>query len=145
HKSWFCLDEGVVALGSDIRGGTGHPIVTTIEQRLIHDTSSGLLLADGEPVVDDLDSISQLTPGWTHLEGTGGIVFLGEHTVTASRTARTGSWGEVDDAGADTPITREYVSLAIDHGIGRERSVTVGTADEGYVESGTWRDSSLPG
>ncbi|MCK2213047.1 polysaccharide lyase 8 family protein [Actinomadura sp. ATCC 31491] len=99
RKSWFCLDNVVVALGAGITATGGHPVETVVENRA----------TGARPYVGD---------GWAHLPDTGGYVFEGGlHLVTE----RTGRWRDIntgdDTAGAYDPVTRRYVTFWIDHGV----------------------------
>ncbi|MEU7861369.1 polysaccharide lyase 8 family protein [Nonomuraea sp. NPDC049141] len=86
-KSWFFLDDAVVCLGAGITGRDGVPVETIVDNR-----RTGALLT--------LDQKA----GWAHLAGHGGYVFHGLlHTSRESRTA--GS------------VTRNYVTLWLDHGV----------------------------
>ncbi|MFW6720011.1 polysaccharide lyase family 8 super-sandwich domain-containing protein [Streptomyces sp. MAR4 CNY-716] len=128
RKAWFCLDEQVVALGAAISGGgtAGHPVVTTVENRNLHEAGTHAFTVDG---------VAQpRTPGWNrrfekarwaHLEGVGGYVFPGGATVHAERQARTDSWSSIDTGsagGTAEEFTRRYLTLWADHGVQPENA-----------------------
>ncbi|SDI78381.1 polysaccharide lyase 8 family protein [Nonomuraea jiangxiensis] len=100
RKSWYFLDNAVVALGSGITSLDGRVIETVVENRA----------TDAEPYFGD---------GWAHLPGVGGYVFDGAHAVVETRTGR---WSDIntddDTAGARDPVTRRYVTFWFDHGRG---------------------------
>ncbi|MEZ0070449.1 hyaluronate lyase [Streptacidiphilus sp. MAP12-20] len=124
-KSWFCLDDCVVALGADITGRSGHTVETTIENRNLHATGTNGLTVNG--------TAQPATPGWTaafpadgwaQLEGVGGYLLLESTsgtTLRAVRESRTGSWAAIDSGpstgGTTTPYTNTYLTLWLDHGV----------------------------
>ncbi|MCI2421725.1 polysaccharide lyase 8 family protein [Saccharopolyspora sp. K220] len=117
RKSWFFTPEGVVCLGAGITDGTPAAVRTTVENRNLGENGQGALLADGVPVPGQAELNS---PGWLHLEGVGGYVFLAESAVRAVREDRTGSWRDVDQGantgGTTNPYTRRYQKILIEHG-----------------------------
>ncbi|MEO3872662.1 polysaccharide lyase 8 family protein [Nonomuraea sp. B12E4] len=98
RKSWYFLDNAVVALGSGITSLDGEAIETVVENRA----------TDAEPYLGD---------GWAHLAGVGGYVFDGARTLVETRTGR---WRDInagdDTAGALDLVTRRYVTFWLDHG-----------------------------
>ncbi|MEV6283748.1 polysaccharide lyase 8 family protein [Kribbella sp. NPDC051770] len=118
RKSWFCLDEYVVALGAGITGSSGHPVETVVENRNLHAAGTNRLIVDGRVEVPSLgDKASINRARWAHLEGVGGYVFPGGSALQVLRESRTGSWRDVNTGGATTPITRRYLTLYVDHGV----------------------------
>jgi hyaluronate lyase len=117
RKSWFCLDEYVVALGAGITGTSGHPVETVVENRNLHSSGTNGLTVDGTtrvPALGDQASISKAR--WAHLDGVGGYVFPKDTTLQVKRDARTGSWRDINTGGPTTAITRRYLTMWIDHG-----------------------------
>jgi hyaluronate lyase len=117
-KSWFFLDDYVVALGAGITGGSEHAVETIVENRSLH--------ADGTNTLTIDDTVQPEAPGWNatfpdvrwaHLEGVGGYLFPGGATVNALREDRVGRWTDIWLDGPDDPITRRYQTLWIDHGV----------------------------
>ncbi|MDX6292570.1 MAG: hyaluronate lyase [Kribbellaceae bacterium] len=118
RKSWFCLDDYVVALGAGITGTSGHPVETIVENRNLHADGTNKLVVDGSTRADELgDSATVRGARWAHLEGVGGYVFPNLTTLQVRREARTGSWRDINLTGPATPITRRYLTLWIDHGV----------------------------
>jgi hyaluronate lyase len=118
RKSWFCLDEYVVALGSGITGSSGYAVETVVENRNLHSTGTNALTVNGIPQVPELGDSAAVDAHWAHLEGVGGYVFLnGGSTVQLRREARTGSWRDVNTGGPITAITRRYLTMWLDHGV----------------------------
>ncbi|WP_329459467.1 polysaccharide lyase 8 family protein [Streptomyces sp. NBC_01497] len=126
RKSWFCLDDCVIALGAGITGGSGHPVETTVENRNLRAGTAARLTVDGRAQPSD-DGWSGRFPaaGWAHLEGVGGYVLPrggSRGTVLrALRAARTGAWADVDNGpstgGTAEKFTRTYATLWLDHGV----------------------------
>ncbi|MEV0053360.1 polysaccharide lyase 8 family protein [Saccharopolyspora shandongensis] len=117
RKSWFFTPDGVVCLGAGITDGTGAAVRTTVENRNLGEGGRGTLLADGIPVPERAELRN---PGWLHLAGIGGYVFLADAAVTAVREDRTGNWWDVDQGantgGTTTPYTRRYQKVLVEHG-----------------------------
>lgn len=122
HKSWFCLPDRIIALGADITDtadpADAHPVITTMEHRLMGPTQEPVLTIDGDVQTTDLGwEASVSNASWAHLAGTAGWVVLdGSPDLQASYRARSGRWTDVGEAGPDTEISRNYVSLRFDHG-----------------------------
>lgn len=117
RKSWFCLDGLVLALGAGISGGGQDPVETIVENRNLHDGGARLVL-DGRRAPDDLDWSEARRVRWAHLEGVGGYVFPRGEQLQLLREARTGSWSDINAGGPDQEITRRYLTMWIDHGVG---------------------------
>ncbi|HEY0808434.1 MAG TPA: polysaccharide lyase 8 family protein, partial [Pseudonocardiaceae bacterium] len=121
HKSWFCLDDMVVALGAGITGGSGHPVETIVENRNLGANGGNILTVDGQQQPTTLGWNAQFGgASWAHLDGVGGYVLPGGATLKALRQARTGAWVDIDNgadtSGTATPFTRRYVTMWFDHG-----------------------------
>jgi hyaluronate lyase len=118
RKSWFCLDEYVVALGGAITGGGGAPVETVVENRNLHTDGANALLLNGTAQPAD-QGWSTVAGGirWAHLDGVAGYVFLGGPvSLSAVREERTGQWHDINSGGSTTPVTRRYLTLWLDHG-----------------------------
>jgi hyaluronate lyase len=121
RKSWFCLDDVIVALGAGITGGSGHPIETIVENRNIGENGGNVLTVDGRQQPTTLGWNAEFAQAsWAHLAGVGGYVFPGGVKLNALREARTGAWFDINDGlstrGSATRFTRRYVTLWFDHG-----------------------------
>ncbi|MFI7061938.1 polysaccharide lyase 8 family protein [Kribbella sp. NPDC050124] len=98
-KSWFLIDDVMVCLGSGITGEGA--VETIVENRKLRTGGETFTAA----------------PGWCHLAGTGGYVFPDRTPVRALRENRTATWREINlKYGTDTPVTRPYQTVWIDHG-----------------------------
>jgi hyaluronate lyase len=118
RKSWFCLDEYVVALGAGITGSSGYSVETVIENRNLHSDGTNTLTVDGLSRVPALgDSATVSNAHWAHLDGVGGYIFPSGSTLQLRREARTGSWRDINVGGPTTPITRRYLTMWQDHGV----------------------------
>ncbi|MFG1816751.1 polysaccharide lyase 8 family protein [Kribbella sp. NPDC049174] len=98
-KSWFLIDDVMVCLGSDITGPGS--VETIVENRKLRTGTETFTQA----------------PGYCHLAGTGGYIFPDSTPVRMLRENRTATWREINlKYGTDTPVTRPYQTLWIDHG-----------------------------
>lgn len=124
-KSWFCLGDRILCLGSGIRGGEGVRVETTIENRRLSQGLGGEQLSvEGRSfaVMGGPQDISAAR--WLHLPETGGIL-LGidparphSMTVHGKLETRSGSWRAVDELNPDgAPFSRDYATVWIDHGL----------------------------
>lgn len=121
-KSWFCLDDRIVALGAGITGGSGARVETVLENRNLGEHGRHPLTVDGDVQPTDLGWSAAIDDaGWAHLDGVAGYVLLTAGAVRAKREARTGTWRDIntggDTAGSTTPHTRRYLTLWLDHGV----------------------------
>ena len=126
-KSWFLLDDMVIALGSGV-WADGDDAETIVENRSFPRGRSGALTVGGRTITT---TNYRRTPGWAHLQDVAGYVFLGEQQVRAEVADRSGSWQEIN-SGADTggspeEVTRSYATLAVQHPAG------TGSGRYGYV------------
>ena len=123
-KSWFLLDEGVVALGAGITATTSATVETIVENRNLHagdaelQTGTATLRINGARAVAAAGESTTVRPRWIHLEGTGGYAFLGDPpTVNVAKVSRTGNWMEINPySKVDKTETRTYATVAIQHG-----------------------------
>ncbi|GGP07617.1 polysaccharide lyase 8 family protein [Nonomuraea glycinis] len=104
-KAWFLLDDAVIALGTGIRASDGRRVETIVENRNTHDSHPPLAWGDG----------------WVHLPGVAGYALLDGAAAKVTRRKRTGRWRDIDKGattgGDDTPVTRLYTTILIDHGV----------------------------
>ncbi|WP_329361225.1 polysaccharide lyase 8 family protein [Streptomyces sp. NBC_00669] len=117
-KSWFFLDDSVVCLGAGISGGSGAEVVTTVENRNLHENGTNVLTIDGvaQPGTAGWTSTRSVR-SWAHLADVGGYLFPGGATVQAARTSRVGAWSDINTvSGTPDSLTRQYVSLCLPHG-----------------------------
>ncbi|MFD3258140.1 polysaccharide lyase family 8 super-sandwich domain-containing protein [Paenibacillus lentus] len=121
-KSWFMFDDEIVALGSNIASTDNRKVETIVENRQLTDSGTNELTVDGQVKSDALGWEEPMKGiGWAHLEGNVagsdiGYYFPDKANITGKREARTGSWREINNGGSSDPMTRNYLSLAFDHG-----------------------------
>ncbi|MFI5734880.1 polysaccharide lyase 8 family protein [Kribbella sp. NPDC051587] len=118
RKSWFCLDQYVVALGAGITSTSGHSVETIVENRNLHSDGTNPLIVNGSPAVPQLGDTATVDARWAQLDGVAGYVFLdGSPQLHLHRETRTGSWRDINTGGPTTPISRRYLTMWLDHGI----------------------------
>ncbi|WP_020577251.1 polysaccharide lyase 8 family protein [Actinopolymorpha alba] len=118
RKSWFCLDEYVIALGAGITGSSGHRVETIVENRNLHADGTNRLAVNGATRVSELGSEESIDgASWAHLDGVGGFLVPGGGRLKVRREARTGAWRDIHQSGPITPITRRYLTMWFDHGV----------------------------
>lgn len=121
-KSWFLFDDEMVAVGSDINNPSGNQTETIVENRQLTQAGNNKLLVNGREMPAALGWEEKLSDvSWAHLEGSVagadiGYVFPSGEEVSGKREARAGSWSEINKSGPTDPISRNYLSLAIEHG-----------------------------
>lgn len=106
RKSYFYLDDEMVALGAGIRSGSDAPVHTTVNQGVAKGNAS----ADGRPVAPGTVGAALEGPSWAYNDEVG-YVFPAGQRVLVSNTAQTGSW-----VGQD-PVSRDAFTLYVDHGV----------------------------
>lgn len=124
-KSWFMFDDEIVALGAGITSTDGIGTETIVENRKLNAAGDNALTVNG--------TTQPTTLGWAetasgvntvHLSGSVagsdvGYYFPGGATVNGLREQRTGNWKQLNSSSEwanTTPITRNYLSLALDAG-----------------------------
>ena len=121
-KSWFCLDDEIVALGAGITSTSGNSVVTTVENRNLHTIGNNSLYING--------TAQSISAGWSTtadsvqsacLTGVAGYCFLdsgGANNVQFSLTDQSGNWYNVNTLAPTTLAndTRPYLSIALNHG-----------------------------
>ena len=119
RKSWFTMDDRVVALGADISTTSTAAVTSIVEHRNLGATTSKVLSVDGTPVTTQT-VVAGAT--WAHLDGVAGYVFLGgAPALRAGVAERSGTWQRNNtNAAAGTAVVqkRQYATLAYDHGAG---------------------------
>ncbi|WP_187434309.1 polysaccharide lyase family 8 super-sandwich domain-containing protein [Paenibacillus methanolicus] len=120
-KAWFMLDNEIVALGAGITSTDNRAIETIVENRKLFDANQGLSI-NGEAqsaalgwTAERSDVSSAYLSGKTPSTGIG-YYFPGGASVKGIREARTASWSDINGGQSRTPLTRNYVTLWMDHG-----------------------------
>lgn len=114
RKAWFCFDNVIACLGTDIRADTDHAIATTLDQRALRGPVSWR--SDGQ--IRSVDQTADTTlehPDWVHHDGIG-YVPLEACNLELAAAQRTGSWQRVADNLSDDPVTESIMTLILNHG-----------------------------
>lgn len=126
QKAWFMFDDEVVALGSGITSTMENDAVETIIDNRRIEKSTQKFSVNGTPLQTTLGlGIQYEDANWAHLEGNPaktvnkkntdiGYYFPNGCTLQTLRESRTDSWKSIG-TGSSSPITRNYISLAVDH------------------------------
>ncbi|MFG3342291.1 polysaccharide lyase 8 family protein [Glycomyces sp. NPDC048151] len=150
-KSWFILDDAVVALGADITAADGRAVVTTVEHRNLGADGAPRLSVNGDEQPNDPDWSAELDDArWIHLEGVGGYVFpSGAAGLRGLRETRSGTWNDIEQGpttgGGDLEVhSRRYATLWFDHGVspaaGTYAYVLLPAADEAATATAAGSD-----
>lgn len=124
-KSWFMFDDEIVALGAGITSNDGIGVETIVENRKLNTAGDNALTVNGAAKPSTLGWAETATGVQTaHLAGPVpgsdvGYYFPESATVTGLREQRTGNWKQLNSSSEwanTTPVTRNYLSLAVDHG-----------------------------
>ncbi|MCU6712106.1 DNRLRE domain-containing protein [Paenibacillus sp. J5C_2022] len=122
-KSWFMFDDEIVALGAGITSTDNRDVETIVDNRMLNAAGDNTLTVDGTVRSGLLNwSESMSDARWAHLAGNAadsdiGYYFPQSPTVHGLREARTGSWQQIHSGGDSAPLTRNYLSLALNHGM----------------------------
>ena len=112
-RAWFMLDEGVVALATNISlESQAQAVVTNLEQSVLQ----GTVLVDGKPL--DANQTLSAPVRWIHHNN---ILYLPALTnssapVTVSNAVQTGSWASINAAESADPVARPVFSAYLEHG-----------------------------
>lgn len=100
-KSWFLLDDGVVAMGSGIRSQGDAPLETIVENRNVRNGSAFAAPGDGK---------------WAYLENAAGYYFPDGAGWKTEDVERRGAWSDITNTGSSNPLSRRYRTIWFDHG-----------------------------
>ena len=123
RKSWFVFGDRIVAMGSGIATTDGRNVETIVENRKLNAAGSNALTVNGSAKSTSLGWTERMSGvSWAHLAGSVAGADIGWHfpftaTLDGKREARTGSQSQIDDGGSTEAITRNYLSLAVPHGV----------------------------
>ncbi|WP_193726693.1 polysaccharide lyase family 8 super-sandwich domain-containing protein [Paenibacillus guangzhouensis] len=125
-KSWFMFDDEIVALGTDIHktSAVTKPVETIVDNRKLNSSGNNAFVINGVQVPTALDYAGDIDAvDWAHLAGNGagsgadmGYYFPTAPTLHVVREARTGSWSEINNGQSKDQLTRNYASIAFEHG-----------------------------
>ncbi|TDT74678.1 polysaccharide lyase family 8-like protein [Arthrobacter sp. AG258] len=119
QKSWFVMDDEVVAVGSGITANKGREVETIVENRRLSDAFPGRLTVDGQELGADDGKRDLGDVSWAALSGgvSGsdlGYVFPKKTALTALHESRSANWSEIGNS--NLAAQNRFASLAINHG-----------------------------
>lgn len=136
RKSWFMLDDEVVALGAGITASDGRAIETIVDNRKLSEAGDDAITIDGRAMPttagwsDTLDGVQTVHVAAGDDDGGGvGYYFPEGVSLNAARDLREGSWIDINDRPV-TPtgvLDDTYGTFWLDHGVDPEN------ADYAYV------------
>ncbi|WP_436498765.1 polysaccharide lyase family 8 super-sandwich domain-containing protein [Actinokineospora sp. HUAS TT18] len=116
-KSWFCLDDSIFCLGAGITSTDGTGVRSTVDNRNMGPNNTFVFSVDGVTQPSTLGWNQTFTdPEYMTVNGMGSWVFPQGGTVKAQRVARTGSWRDINVGGSTAAISRNYVTMTVEHG-----------------------------
>lgn len=119
-KSWFMLDDEIVALGTGITSTDGIVVESIVENRKLNSSGNNVLTVNGTAKSSTLGWTETMTSvNWAHLQGSVsgsdiGYYFPTASTVSALREARTGNWSDIGTSSGSA--TKNYLTMYFDHG-----------------------------
>ena len=119
NKSWFVLDDRIVALGSDI-ANTNEAVAeveTIIDNRRLADNA--VLKDAAGQVLSGEGTSAEKSFVLENGEETMGYFILDDNQVSYKTETREGKWYDVNQIGKftdHTPVSADFVSLAVSHG-----------------------------
>jgi chondroitin AC lyase len=115
RKAWFCQDNVLVCLGSDISSQTLHPVITSINQCLMKsDVHIGT--PDGPELFLYADRLFGGLP-WVHHDGIG-YLLMQQMAVDVRKEPQWGAWKDINGNASADRVMRDVFSVWIDHGSG---------------------------
>ncbi|MDT3318083.1 polysaccharide lyase family 8 super-sandwich domain-containing protein [Microbacterium sp. KSW4-11] len=119
RKSWFVLDDEIVAVGSDISGTKDREVETVVENRRLTRDFPGNLTVDGENLgaADGDQRLADVS--WANLGGGVdgsdlGYVFPSTTDLRAVRETRSANWSEIGNS--TLAASNRFASLILEHG-----------------------------
>ncbi|KGL38266.1 hypothetical protein BMT55_02515 [Listeria newyorkensis] len=120
-KSWFFLDDRIVAMGTDINSHEGLNTQTIVENRQLTDSSSTLSV-NGQEIPLAQNATKQIAnASWAYLTGAKpsqniGYIFPQLSSISAYKQKQTGDWDELDSSNNRKIVSATYAGLTIPHG-----------------------------
>ena len=113
-KAWFCFDNEIVCLGSDINSKAKGNIVTTVNQTKFYGEVKAGIGSEGKVLEAEAKNIDGTK--WVLHDGIG-YVFRGDEKLIEEHAVRNGKWNDIDDGAAEDIVGEsEVFILTIDHG-----------------------------
>jgi len=122
-KSWFWLGNKMAALGAGINSSSSGAAETIVDNRMIDTNGDNALVINGTTEPTTLGwSASLSNVNWAFMDGNAtssgvGYYFPFGTGLNALRETRSGTWNSINTGGNATTHTRNYMSLAISHGV----------------------------
>ncbi len=156
QKTWFCLDEMIICVGTGITGTNPDPTRTIVENRKLHDGENVVTVGNAgtETQVTQPGSGWFDQPRWAHIDGGDGkrvgYVFTqrAERRLFVRRETMTGRWSDITEKAdpTDPAITNNFAILSLHHGIRPSNDMYIymvvpnATVDRTRQLSTTWND-----
>ncbi|MFJ7936077.1 polysaccharide lyase family 8 super-sandwich domain-containing protein [Sporosarcina sp. NPDC096371] len=118
-KSWFLLNDAIVALGADIQGESASSIETIVENRLVTDEVFSL---NNEQLFNEAQTMDVSARSWGNLAGKTkeesiGYYFPQQTSLTLQKETRVGKYADINGYfNNDQTYTNDYVKVLINHG-----------------------------
>ncbi len=147
-KTWMMSGDAVLCLGAGVTSSDNRPIETIVENRKL--AGEAILMASDGEMLGVNASLSLAAPQWiwasSTLENTSvGYYFPQAQPIRALRESRTGSWRDFSKYGDPTPVTRDYVTIWVDHGKNPQGSTYAYVVLPGVSAEGLKQYAAAPG
>lgn len=116
RKAWFFFDEEYVCLGAGIHSEAEFPVITTLNQTLLH--SDVQIMAQNKQTTLSKGEHQVLNVSWVWQDSVG-YFFPDPVSVSINNKSYTGTWQSIvntQQVKSKAPVTKEIFSLWIDHG-----------------------------
>lgn len=119
-KSWFLLDDKIVALGAGINSKEARNTETIADNRKLEKDGSNLIQVNGIPLQSG-ENKTVSAAKWAHIgspkyHGEIGYVFPEAPTIQAEKEQRYGKWSDLRDGNSSQTVSNYFATLAIPHG-----------------------------
>ncbi|MBT1063371.1 polysaccharide lyase 8 family protein [Bowmanella sp. Y26] len=108
NKAWFMFNAEIVALGADIAYEGSEPVLTTVEQNLLH----GQVTADGQVLASGRYSLNHAS--WVHHNQTG-YLFPKGASGNLELLPKVGNWYQINNNASKTMQRHEIFELTLSH------------------------------
>lgn len=120
QKSWFFLDDRIVALGTGITSSENLDTETIVENRQLINNKTNALNVTGQTLLDGQDK-TITDARWANLKGATasqniGYVFFNPTTVNAFQKEKSGNWNALNTHNKSLNVTADYAGISIPHG-----------------------------
>ncbi|EKM5065732.1 polysaccharide lyase 8 family protein [Cronobacter turicensis] len=119
-KSWFMLDDQIIALVAGISSSDSAPVESIIENRQLNDAETQTLQVNGITVpastMQQFENATFATLTDEVNQAPLGYVFFAPVPLIAENVSRSGAWQWVNDGGSETLVIQQYATLSVPHG-----------------------------